>query len=180
MRVFIAIEFTKDIKNYIESIQSQVRQSSKYGNFTRKKNFHLTLKFIGSINDSDLEDIKKCIDKSLDDNFKFKLKMGDIGQFPRKDKKLIWMGLEDKQALKDIYKTLEDNLEDIGIKKENREFKPHITIGREVVLEKTFDELKKTINLGDLEICVDKLTLMESCLKNNKITYTPIYKRSLQ
>ncbi|MDN5277771.1 MAG: 2,3-cyclic 3-phosphodiesterase [Clostridiales bacterium] len=93
MRVFIAIEFEQHIKDYLNKIQKQVMSYSTDGNFSRPENFHLTLKFIGEVQPSFLGSINAAMAQSVHGIKPFKLRLHNLGNFPRGNKMIIWMGV---------------------------------------------------------------------------------------
>jgi 2'-5' RNA ligase len=105
-RVFIAIEFEENIKRYLHDIQNRVVQVSEKGNFTSKENFHLTLNFIGEVNIDKIENINKCIYDVAINQSKFKLYFDTLGQFPRGNKSIVWVGLKSNEMLNKIYQDL--------------------------------------------------------------------------
>lgn len=174
-RVFIAIEFKESIKNYLHEIQDIIVKESKTGNFTSKENFHLTLKFIGEVKIDNLEKIKGCIDEvSLNQN-NFELYFDKLGHFPRGNRSIIWIGLESNEILSKLFLDLDISLEKIDIKREERKFTPHITIGRQVILNEDFSKLIKEVNIDNMNILVDRISLMESARVNGELKYIPIY-----
>lgn len=180
MRVFIAIEFQDKIKDYLKEIQDLTKAKSEKGNFTIKDNFHLTLKFIGEVDLTLIEKIKEAIDKAVIGHNNFKLYFNKIGKFPRGSKSILWVGLKIEKELYLLYDKIENELEKINIKKEERKFTPHITIGREVVLKEDFNNLLKEIELKKLAILVDKVSLMESTRVNGELKYIPLYVKNFK
>ncbi|HOA81090.1 MAG TPA: 2'-5' RNA ligase family protein [Defluviitaleaceae bacterium] len=59
MRVFIAIDFNNRLKDYLKEKQDELRKYCTKGNFTHKENFHLTIVFIGEVNEGEIIKIKK-------------------------------------------------------------------------------------------------------------------------
>ena len=55
MRVFIAIDFEEEVKDYLDGIQNIIKENSRHGNFTQKENYHITLRFMGEVNKSDVD-----------------------------------------------------------------------------------------------------------------------------
>ncbi|OEH85993.1 2'-5' RNA ligase [Desulfuribacillus stibiiarsenatis] len=177
MRVFIAIDFTNEIKEQLVEIQRYLKNGSKKGSFTHKENFHVTLKFIGDVTPEQLQSIKNTVGIVAQQNDPFELAFSNIGSFPRGNKSIQWIGLEHSSALHHVQSQLEDELEKYGFAKENRPYKPHITFGREVVMETSIQSLQLPTIID--KIYVDSLVVMESTRVNGKLTYSPIHYSSL-
>lgn len=179
-RVFIAIEFSENIKNYLNQIQQIVSSNSSSGNFTHKENLHLTLKFIGEVKIDIIDKIENCIDITALNQNCFQLYFDRLGQFPRGNKSIVWIGLKPNKLLDKLNLTIETSLDKIGIKKEERSFTPHITLGRQAALNESFHLISEKISILNDPILVDKITLMESTRINENLKYVPIYTKSLQ
>jgi 2'-5' RNA ligase len=177
MRIFLAIEFSDDIKKYLYNIQEIVKKNSISGKFTDKDNFHLTLRFIGETTEAQLNNLKKAIDNVVLNQEKFELNLSRLGEFPRGRKRIIWLGIEANQMMDRLYLKLENELEKQGYEKEGRDFVPHITMGREVVIAEEFKELERKVKTTDEIVSVGKVSIMESTRIDGKLTYVPIYVR---
>ncbi len=170
MRLFIAINFNDETKQkLIESIQTIKRHTDK-GNFTKQENLHLTLVFIGETNK--VSTVKAAMDKI--DAHSFRLTIGNIGKFSRGGGDIYWAKADKHPTLAGIQRQLTDNLRHAGFEMENRDYVPHITLGREVVLRgnPVFDPI-------DLSVDVSKISLMKSERKGGMLAYTEIYSKKL-
>lgn len=175
MRLFIAINFDQPVKDIlVESIQN-LKQHSKSGNFTHRENLHLTLVFIGETTKLDI--IKKAMDKV--DADKFILDISDFGSFKRNGGDIYWIGVEKNNTLLSIFNQLYKLISDYGFKIDNREYNPHLTFGREVILEDSFNIDEFINSLPKIQTQVKKISLMKSERINGKLTYTEIYKKDL-
>lgn len=154
-------------------------QYSLKGNFTHIENFHLTLRFIGEIEPDKVMDMQKMLDEVAAMQQCFDINLSGIGFFPRGDKKVIWCGIEKNEKLKQLYKTLEQVLIRYGYEKEESEYKPHITLGREVILKSDVNKLKETISTQPIQTKAISLSLMESTRINGRLSYVPLYTRKL-
>jgi len=181
VRTFIAIELEDELKNYIFEKQQIIKSDSEKGNFARKENFHLTLRFIGETNPDQVEALKEAIDKTSQQFTFFDLKSGKMGYFPKKNKKIIWLGISEGQiTLQQLFSELENNLHKQGFKKDERGLNPHITLGRQIILKKDFNKIAEEINILYRDIPVKKISLMESTRINDILTYRPTYTKILE
>ncbi|OJF94170.1 RNA 2',3'-cyclic phosphodiesterase [Alkalibacterium sp. 20] len=89
MRVFIAIEIDEQTKRQLNSTQDMIKNYVNKGNFTTKNNFHVTLRYIGDVDQEEINGLKQAIDETTSKAKKFTLCLDTLGHFPRKKKKLF-------------------------------------------------------------------------------------------
>ena len=133
VRCFIAIRLSPtiilQISSYIEALQ-KISQDIRW---TKAENIHLTLKFLGEIEDSRADMVKEKLYSVSKVFSQFSLKISGSGSFPgRKRPRVFWLGMEQshENPLFTVHKWIEDNLHTLGFEKEKRRFSPHLTIGR--------------------------------------------------
>ena len=170
MRLFIAVNFNEDIKMKIKNIQDEFKKISIKGNFTLYENLHLTLIFLGEVPSSKINDIKEVMMQIELDSFK--LKFNNTGMFKRNGGDIYWAGIEKNNSLEKVHKYLCEKLTIKGFNIEKRAFKPHLTLAREVVLNKDFNNYKKPL---DIKSEVNKISLMKSERINGKLKYTSVF-----
>lgn len=173
MRVFFAIEFEDDIKEYLFGIQDEIRQHCRAGNFTLKENFHLTLRFIGEQSQIQTEQLIDVLKEAAANLKSFELILDKLGKFDKGNRKILWIGLKKSIELEKLYSQLESVLAEHGYAKEDRGFNPHITFAREVRLE-SFEGIASKKVVDNLAIRVKAISLMESKRIDNKLSYVPI------
>lgn len=166
MRVFYAITFYEETKEKLLEYRNLVSNGSVKGKFTDKNNFHLTLEFIGEV-----DEIKLLI------NILYKLQQrpkciitSDIGSFQRGNKEIAWVGIKENKELITLQKELKRLLIDKGFEVDNRKYTPHITIGRQIVRSNLIEKN----NLEPIEISIRSIALMESKRVNEKLVYEPL------
>jgi 2'-5' RNA ligase len=171
MRTFIAIELPENIKTILSRIQDELKRSGADVKWVEPHNIHLTLKFIGEIEEGKIEEIKQIIQEAAKNQPQYKITLSSLGVFPDlKRPRIIWVGIKDQNnETKLIAEELEEKLEELNIPKEEREFLGHITIGRvksglnKDKLAEKLDPLK--IDLAkDTGFIADKITLFKSTL----------------
>lgn len=176
MRIFVAIELTNSIKGELEKNQQKLKGFSEKGRYTDKENFHLTLRFIGECKSEQISLIKMAIDQTTAKQIQFFLNLNKIGSFPKKNRHIIWAGLDGElDKLHNLYNTLEEALVQFGFPKEERPYNPHITLGRQVQLEQSLEDTNKVIQLRTLDFSVKSVSLMESINIDGRLIYRPIY-----
>jgi 2'-5' RNA ligase len=173
MRTFIAIELPKNIKDALASLQEQLKVSGADVKWVAPENIHLTLKFLGEIDDTKLNKVIKILEDTAVDKTPFQIRISSIGAFPKINfPRVIWAGIDKgDNETKEIAKELEERIAKIGIPKEGRAFSSHITIGRlrsTLNREKLIKDLgMMSYNFGDknlAEFGVTKITLLKSTL----------------
>ncbi|MDF2839554.1 MAG: 2-5 ligase [Clostridia bacterium] len=177
MRSFIGINFSKAVKEDIITIQEQVRSNASKGRFKHVDNFHITLKFLGEIEQQQSEEIAKKLEVLAAQYSSFELSLKEIGQFKGRDKiRTLYIGLGGNiEALKRLNQATEGAMEALGFKKETRPYTPHITISQDLTLNIPFEKLEKQIDMESTGIIyVNKIELIKSEQIKNKRIYTPI------
>ncbi|MEA3436991.1 MAG: RNA 2',3'-cyclic phosphodiesterase, partial [Thermodesulfobacteriota bacterium] len=132
IRAFIAIELPEEITAFIRKIQEGLRSYGFKARWVRPENVHLTLKFLGDINNEEIKKVGDAIISAASENSSMSLGAKGIGFFPGvKRSRVIWTGIAGQtKELTDLQKTLDGKLETIGFPKEKRPFKGHLTIAR--------------------------------------------------
>lgn len=175
MRLFFAICLSPAIKQELNDIVKQLRKDCVRGNFTRPENFHLTLAFIG---ETDRPDAAKRALQTLTGT-PFELQAKGIGWFRRSGGDICYLRCEGSPALPALQKRLTTLLKAEGFKLEDRPFKAHLTLGREVQIYPDFDEAAFTATLPEISMKVERVSLMKSERTGGKVTYTEIAGKDL-
>lgn len=184
-RTFIAIELNDKVRFELSSLQSILRKSDADVKWVEPESIHLTLKFLGYIDDKKIREVENILNEVVKNIKPFSLSLKEIGAFPKLNyPKVIWVGVDEgKFQTQQIAKDLEDKLESIGIPKEGRDFHPHITLGR-VRTPKNKDKLKSIIETTKFEpeskINVYHLTLFKSQLAPQGPIHTPLFIAKIQ
>lgn len=178
IRTFICIELPEELKTKIGDIQAPLKQHSGSVSWVRPQNIHLTLKFLGMVEEQRLPDIVQVVREIAGKYSPFTLIPEGLGVFPHaRSPRVFWLGIrDDSGTLAQMQEDLEENLEAVGFAREKRAFKPHLTIGRVRPYRKP-----KELTSAFLAIAfsaepfqVDHITVMQSDLKPTGAIYTPL------
>lgn len=172
MRTFIAIELPQEVKDSLSQLQNQLKTTGADVKWVEPQNIHLTLKFLGDIDEEKLDKVKTILEDTAKNKHNYLLRLSSVGAFPKINyPRVIWVGadLGDNET-REIAKILEEKISTIGIPKENRPFSSHITIGRvksSLNRQKLVQNLDASVNKlsgRNLEFWVNKITLFKSTL----------------
>ncbi len=168
MRVFIAIDIPDNIKEEIYLLSKKVE--GIIGKPVEKENLHITIKFIGEIEENLLEELKKILENIFYN--KFYLELSGVGTF---NNRVLWIGISKGfREIVELHNLIEEKLAKIRIPKDFN-FHPHLTIYRikNIEYKKNFEESIKLLkNYKSPQILVDRIYL-----KHSTLTYKgPIYR----
>jgi 2'-5' RNA ligase len=173
IRVFISIDLPVNIQKEIEKIQKKLPAFE--GKFTEIENLHLTLKFLGNIDEKILIEIKRRL-KEIKIK-KFETKISDIGVFSSNSIRIIWVSLDNCWHLQ---RAIDEKLSDIFGKEER--FMGHVTIARvKYIKNKNYflGELKKTKIPERLKFQVKNFQLNKSELMSEGPVYETLEEYNL-
>ena len=166
MRLFVAIEFSPEVKESLLKVISELKKQGASGNFTRSENLHITLAFIGET--SRVAAAKACLERI--DFTGFDLRIGGGGNFGD----LYWVGIEKNPSLSALASFVRSELISAGFAIDEKPFKPHITVARRLSSPKPprFSAERKCMRVGEI-------ILMRSDRINGKLVYTPVARKPL-
>ncbi len=183
IRAFIAIEIAEEIRQKIDTFQAELKRSSEPVSWTKSQNIHLTLKFLGEIEQNQIDDIASQLQMVTEPIASFSISIQGVGLFPSsKRPRVLWVGVQDlSDELLGLAEKVHDHLNHVGFTKEKRLFKPHLTLGRvKAPLSRHFVEnfLNNPFTCGDQN--VHEVVLMQSQLHPKGAVYTPLVKYRLK
>lgn len=178
-RIFIAFRVrTEDVVNELKSVQKKLvnLNGKAHITWTKSKAFHVTLEFLGEIEEAELEKVKEITLDIANKYHKFKFWLDRLDAFPNQTQaKIITIRVEDEGLLSEnLRKDLVYKLKESGIIKDIKPWKAHITLGRNrgehrvlgfdtISFEKKIFEVE-TIEIikSDLKFGGSKYTTLES------------------
>ncbi len=131
-RIFIASHLPCNVKKVFSGYQLAKLSNSCF-RLIPEQSMHLTLIFIGDIWNNDLYKVIQSCENTVKSFFPIRIEINKITYGPIvHNPRLIWAQGKESEELTDFHQSLEKELMNQGIKfkKENRLFKPHITLAR--------------------------------------------------
>jgi 2'-5' RNA ligase len=132
IRTFIAVEIPDAIRIQARRLIAKLGSSPTSVRWVDVNNIHLTLKFLGDVEDVEIAGVCQAIASAVRDLEPFQLDCRGVGAFPDLDRpRTVWIGTQggdDEMGV--LHEAIEKALTPLGFPKEPRRFHPHLTIGR--------------------------------------------------
>lgn len=133
MRLFIAIDLPDSVRAALAREQARLRDvcaGSRDIRWTRPEGVHLTLKFLGAVDEPRLPEVIGAL-RTIAPFDPFEVDVGGFGFFPNARRpRVFWVGLEAPPALGELARRVEAAMVPLGFARENRPFQPHLTLAR--------------------------------------------------
>lgn len=132
MRLFVAVEIDKVARARIAALIERLKKGGDPVKWVPPENLHLTIKFLGEAPDERLPDIEAACRRAAAGARSFSLRLRGMGAFPNARRpRVLWVGIDaPPPALRELVARTEAELAPLGFEREEREFDPHVTIGR--------------------------------------------------
>ena len=163
MRLFFGLNISNENKNKLKLLQDRFVCNGRKVNMS---NLHLTLVFLGEVNEIEYNKIKECM-KGFTNN-SFNIKITKIKML----RDMVIGEIEDNQTLNQLQLRLSNQLTNIGLQLDNRKYYPHITLSRKSDLK-----INNEILLNEK---VEEVILFESRFTDNGVIYIQKDKWSLE
>jgi len=180
MRLFIAFELSAEVKRQLREFENQITLDGAKLRWLKEEQLHVTIKFLGEVGDEQLSDVKNVLQPLAREASPFSVTVLGSGVFPaRGPVRIIWAGVDDaEERILPLQQIVERECEKTGFKREERPFRPHITLAR-VKDDRTRGALRKRVEAAPIEAreqLIDAVTLFQSKLSANGSEYSVVEK----
>jgi 2'-5' RNA ligase len=133
-RIFAAVDISVEARRRVAGYISELKKdfSDLRLGWERPEKLHLTLKFFGDTDAAQLEKLKEAAESLAGRFSNMRFRISKTGVFPSaRNARVLWLGVEgDVEKLREMNAFLENEGEKFGFRKENRTYRPHLTIAR--------------------------------------------------
>ena len=175
IRSFIALPTEPNVQQTIAEIQAKLKMTKVDMKWESQDKFHITLMFLGNVEQSKLDSLSIALEKSIQQFPSFTITYESIGAFPNiHTPRVVWISTKYRKPILDLQETAGRLCTEFGFPKEDRAFHPHITLGR-VKETRNFVRLTeaiKTITFEPIETLCSEVLLMRSELRPSGSIYT--------
>jgi 2'-5' RNA ligase len=186
LRTFLALDPGKPLHERLLSLQEKLAESGADVKWVESANLHLTLHFLGEVEDRDLAGICRVTSDVAANLERFTVSLHGVGCFPNPRRpRVIWVGVsEGREAVMELHAALEQPLLDLGCyRRESRPFTPHLTLGR-VNSDKGSERLTASLaargNWHGGETSIEEVLVMSSELTRAGPVYTVLGRARLR
>src|ERR1041385_1314349 len=182
-RLFIAMPLPEEVKSEIEKTQNELRQGvpGEFIRWTRREQFHLTLKFLGDVEASQVAGLTTALRGACAQFSPLRLRAERIGFFPdMRFPRVIWAWVHDeKEILPKMQQMIEMGVRSFTTENPEGKFTGHVTLGRVQRIERPQSEIlaKLALDMTDRvfgEWMADKAELIRSELSSNGSHYSTV------
>lgn len=184
-RIFTAVDISDETRRKFSDYIATLRAgfpNVRVG-WDKPEKLHLTLKFLGDINEKQLGDLTGAVSETAKQISDFKLRISKTGVFPTmQNARILWLGVEDeKGSLRKLNEILESQCNSKGFAGEKRSFKAHLTIGRlrEPHNSRQLVENHLRNDFESAEFTIKEIVIYESKLAPTGSVYSVVEQRKL-
>lgn len=189
VRTFVAIELPPDVLQALSQARERLRQgdSGRAGRWVRTEGVHLTLAFLGEVPTERLQTIAMAVSRACQGVSAFSVTVGGLGCFPNTRRpRVVWMGVQDASGeLAALQAAVGRELAAHGFPKEDRPFRPHLTLARvaQDADRAAVEALVRQVGEGRVgaqqDMLVSRVSLMRSDLRPEGALYTELWATEL-
>lgn len=136
VRAFLAVNFSVPATRRLAEAAGELKKQATAApglkvSWVPQANLHVTMKFLGEVEREVVDAIVPRLRRTLTAVQPFELRASGVGAYPSFDEaRVLWLGVDGGPALTALQAQLEGDLEELGFRREERPFSPHVTIGR--------------------------------------------------
>lgn len=182
-RCFVGVPLPETYQEGLRKVAEkwQPRLASRI-NWTKPGNWHITLYFLGEVEQGDLDRARQTLAEIS--HSRFSLRGGGGGFFPpqKKPPRVIWVGLlQGSQECVELADKVVSGLQRAGFPPRDKPYRPHLTLGRvKKGLRDDWNGLLKFLqDTSWPEVEVDSFVLWESRLSPQGPSYHPLERYNL-
>lgn len=178
IRTFVAIDLSSEVTEGLKTLQNKlINECPGKIAWVKPENIHLTLKFLGEIEEGRWEQIFLSLKDVASRYSPFNVFVKGLGCFPRiENPRVVWAGITcEGDKLFSLQKDVDKCLNEFGFPEDKREYHAHLTLGRIKVLKERMRWKEIVRSFRDVEVGtlnVEKTVLFKSTLKPAGAVYT--------
>jgi len=178
LRLFVAVELPASVRRALGELARDLARCRADVKWVEEENFHLTLKFLGEVDQARLPEVQEALARAARGAKPFSFEATGTGAFPSPGRpRVIWVGVgRGAEELGSLAARVDAELARVGFAAEARPFSPHLTLGR-VRSPRGVGDLVRALEQACFparEVPVGEIVLFQSVLGRAGPVYTPV------
>ncbi len=180
-RAFISVDIEPGEE--LVSVLKELVSSGADLKVVKPRLMHMTLKFLGDIEEDAVEEIHARMAQAASSEKPFAVRLRGMGAFPSMSNiRVVWVGIDDAAVLGRIANSLDVLLAELGFGRDRKGFSPHVTVararsGRRIGAVQEIIRRNAVTEYGEYR--VDRILLKKSVLGPEGPTYSTVREREL-
>jgi 2'-5' RNA ligase len=181
-RTFVAINLPPHIQEKLASYKESFYDLP--ARWTKKENLHITLFFLGYLQDEDVVEISQILQEAARNHSPFEITLSHVMYAPKEENpRFVWAAGESNTDLNALYNDLRSRFASFSLEPQEHEYIPHVTLAR--ISQMHFRQLEQEERPQIEESItfsfpVSTIELMESHLRKGSPIYDAIETAELQ
>jgi 2'-5' RNA ligase len=174
-------EVCERLRDHIGRLRKAVPEAT--ASWSRVENIHLTLKFFGNVAVDRIPAISEAAARTVREFSAFRIAVSSTGVFPKPSRaQVLWIGVDDRSGkLSALQKRFDEECLTEGFPKEDRGYRPHLTIAR---LRKPdgarhLADTHLNMNFANIDVPLTELVIFRSELSPKGSKYTALSRHHL-
>lgn len=177
-RVFCAVKLPEQVRERLQDHVLRLRKEvpDATASWSRVENIHLTLKFFGNVGVDRIPVIAEAASRTVREFSAFRIVVGNTGVFPKPSRaQVLWIGVNDPSGkLSAVQKRFDDECLADGFSKEDRAYRPHLTIARLRNPARHLADAHLNMTFANIEVPLTELVIFRSELSPKGSKYTAL------
>jgi 2'-5' RNA ligase len=180
LRTFVAVEISPEVRGRVADLIKQLKTSGADFKWVESQNLHFTLNFLGDVDERQIHEVCVAVTDAVATIEPFDITCQGAGAFPHgENPRVVWVGVEEgSEQMCALQAATEEALAALGFKREQRRFRPHLTIGRvrrgAGRLRELTEQLEKHADFAAGVTIVDEAVVFSSRLERAGPVYEPL------
>lgn len=183
VRAFIAFETPEEIRKEVRAAQSKLLSAGAEVRWEPPDKYHVTIKFLGNVPEAALPAVLSLTGAAVGRFRTCQVVYQTPGCFPNpRNPRVIWIGCRnDDGTLASLKGELDRVLTPLGFEPEDRDFHPHLTLGRVRGGRNIGDliSIMNNLNFEPRTATIDSIVVMKSDLRPGGSIYTSLQRTRL-
>ena len=177
VRCFVAVEVEDEIRARLAEAQEALAAAGSHVRWSRPESLHVTLKFLGDIEESNVGAVCTIVESVAAAHDAFAVEVAGLGAFPNPRRpRVVFARMSDPtNTLAAMARALDERATAVGVSRDRRPFRPHLTLGR-VKSGRGMADLTQALAAYEARAfggqTVSQISLMRSELRPSGAVYT--------